>query len=85
MQGLGVDIAGNLYLADGGPALAAEMNQPHAVAADTTGRILIADTANNKIRRLTVGNRRIVNWQETRPNQVGPRTDLIRRPSRAGL
>ena len=35
---------------DGGPATAAEINQPRAVWADSVGNIYVADTADNKIR-----------------------------------
>ncbi len=38
------------FSGDGGPANAASLNYPYGVAIDGTGRILIADTANNRIR-----------------------------------
>ena len=37
---------------DGGPAKAAKVNAPHALAVDKEGGILIADTLNHKIRRI---------------------------------
>ncbi|MCW5979952.1 MAG: hypothetical protein KIT09_17860 [Bryobacteraceae bacterium] len=37
---------------DGGPATAASLQIPHAVAADASGRLLIADTENNRIREV---------------------------------
>ncbi|HYE17690.1 MAG TPA: hypothetical protein VEA69_04555 [Tepidisphaeraceae bacterium] len=37
---------------DGGPAAAAKLNAPHAVAVDKAGAILIADTLNHKVRRI---------------------------------
>ena len=37
---------------DHGPAAAAMLNRPHAVAVDAAGNVLIADTGNNRIRRV---------------------------------
>jgi len=37
---------------DGGPAKAAKVNAPHAIAVDKEGGILIADTLNHKVRRI---------------------------------
>ncbi len=42
----------NRYAGDGGPALAAEMNQPASLAVDAAGNVFIADTQNHAIRRL---------------------------------
>jgi sugar lactone lactonase YvrE len=49
-------IAGNGiqgFLGDGGPAVAAELNEPSDVAVDSSGRVFIADTANQRIRVIT--------------------------------
>jgi sugar lactone lactonase YvrE len=40
------------FSGDGGPAVAAALNAPHALAADEAGRLLIADTFNHRIRRI---------------------------------
>lgn len=42
----------NRYKGDGGPALAAEMNQPASLAIDGAGNVFIADTQNHVVRRL---------------------------------
>jgi sugar lactone lactonase YvrE len=42
----------NRYAGDGGPASAAEMNQPASLAIDAAGNVFIADTQNHAIRRL---------------------------------
>ncbi len=41
------------FSGDGGPATAAELNQPSAVVVDAAGNIYIADLANNRIRKVT--------------------------------
>jgi hypothetical protein len=51
-------IAGNGtagYTGDGGPASAAELNQPSAVAVDSSGDVFIADTGNNVVREVRPG------------------------------
>ena len=57
-----VDAAGNIstfagmgirgYIGDGGPAAAARFNAPHGIAADAAGNVYIADTGNNRIRKV---------------------------------
>jgi sugar lactone lactonase YvrE len=44
------------YSGDGGPATAAELDQPTALAVDSQGNIYIADTNNNRIREISGGN-----------------------------
>jgi sugar lactone lactonase YvrE len=49
-------IAGNgvlSYSGDGGPATAAQLNTPQAVATDSSGNLYIADTFNNVVRKVT--------------------------------
>jgi sugar lactone lactonase YvrE len=41
---------------DGGPAAAARLNQPSAVAVDAEGNIWIADSGNHRARRISAGN-----------------------------
>jgi uncharacterized protein (TIGR03437 family) len=81
-EGVAVDAAGNLYIADranhrirkvdtngiittvagdaergfsgdGGPATSASLSDPRAVAVDAAGNLFIADTNNNRIRKVT--------------------------------
>jgi HYDIN/CFA65/VesB family protein/NHL repeat-containing protein len=40
------------FSGDGGPAIAAELNNPSAVTADGAGNLYIADTTNNRIREI---------------------------------
>ena len=44
---------GNNYPGDGGAATNARLSQPHGLALDISGNILIADTMNNRIRKIS--------------------------------
>jgi cysteine-rich repeat protein len=53
--GVITDVAGTGaqgYAGDGGPATSARLNQPNGVAADGHGNVFIADTGNQRIRRV---------------------------------
>jgi internalin A len=43
------------YSGDGGPATQAKMNTPYGVAVDSAGNIYIADSGNNRIRKVSNG------------------------------
>jgi len=56
MVGTIATVAGNGALSfsgDGGPAVAASLSAPFAVATDSAGNIFIADSGNNRIRKVT--------------------------------
>lgn len=40
------------YSGDGGPAIAAQLNQPHSIVIDADGNVFIADIGNHRIRRV---------------------------------
>ena len=47
------DVAGaGVYAGDGGPASAANLNDPHGVVVDASGNTFVADTANNVVREI---------------------------------
>jgi sugar lactone lactonase YvrE len=56
-SGIIIKVAGTgaaSYSGDGGQATIATLNEPSGVTLDTTGNIYIADTRNNRIRKVTV-------------------------------
>ncbi len=66
--GVIVTIAGNGtagYAGDGGPATAAELDAPSAVAFDSAGDLFIADTGNNVIREVIASTGKIITYAGT--------------------
>src|SRR6266567_2908311 len=43
------------FSGDGGPAAQAQVRQPHSIAFDSQGRLLICDIGNHRIRRVNLG------------------------------
>jgi uncharacterized protein (TIGR03437 family) len=57
-NGIITTVAGNgvsTYGGDNGPALSAQLNGPQGVAVDGAGNLYIADTENNRVRKVTAG------------------------------
>lgn len=59
----GTGVAG--YAGDGGPAIKAQLRQPHCVMRDKDGTLLICDLANHRIRRLHLDSGIIETWAGT--------------------
>jgi len=55
VAGIGTYYGASGFSGDGGPATSAQLNQPEAVAADFAGNLYIADTRNNRIRKVSNG------------------------------
>ena len=53
------------FSGDGGPATAAELRQPHSIAFDPQGRLLICDIGNHRIRRVDPTTGVIETWAGT--------------------
>jgi trimeric autotransporter adhesin len=49
----GTGTGGFGFSGDGGPATAAQMHSPYGLAVDTRGNLYIADTANNRVRKVS--------------------------------
>jgi len=53
------------FQGDGGPALEAQLKQPHSIAFDGSGRLLICDIGNHRIRMVDPGNGKITTFAGT--------------------
>ena len=60
------------FSGDGGPAAQAQLRQPHSIAFDSTGRLLICDIGNHRIRRLDLSTRTIETYGGTGERQPTP-------------
>ena len=61
------------FSGDGGPAVQAQLRQPHSIAFDGEGRLLICDIGNYRIRRVDLRSGRIETWAGT--GERKPTTD----------
>ena len=57
---------------DGGPASQAQLRQPHSIAFDGEGRLLICDIGNHRIRRVDLKSGRIETWAGTGERRPTP-------------
>jgi len=60
------------FAGDGGPAASAQFRQPHSIAFDPQGRLLVCDIGNHRVRRLDLGTGRIETWLGTGERQATP-------------
>jgi sugar lactone lactonase YvrE len=51
----GFSLPGSGFAGDGGPAISALLSQPTGIVADTAGNLFIADSYNNRIRKVSTG------------------------------
>src|SRR5712691_2021663 len=66
----GTGIAG--FSGDGGPATRAQLRQPHSIAIDPRGKLLICDIGNHRIRQVDFSNRMIETYGGTGERQATP-------------
>jgi DNA-binding beta-propeller fold protein YncE len=66
----GTGVAG--FGGDGGPAVQAQLRQPHSIAFDREGRLLICDIGNHRIRRVDLGTGTIETWAGTGERKPTP-------------
>jgi DNA-binding beta-propeller fold protein YncE len=60
------------FSGDGGPAARAQLRQPHSIALDSTGRLLICDIGNHRIRRVNLSTGTIETYGGTGERQPTP-------------
>ena len=60
------------FSGDGGPATRAELRQPHSIALDANGRLLICDIGNHRIRRVDMSSGTIETYAGTGERQPTP-------------
>src|SRR4051812_4608659 len=66
----GTGVAG--FSGDGGPAAKAQLRQPHSIAFDSEGKLLICDIGNHRIRRVDVERGTIETWAGTGERKPTP-------------
>ena len=60
------------FAGDGGPAAKAQLRQPHSIAFDAAGRLLICDIGNHRIRRVDLQTGIIETWAGTGERKPTP-------------
>lgn len=60
------------FSGDGGPAVKAQMRQPHSIAFDPQGRLMISDIGNHRVRRIDMKTGIIETWLGTGDKSATP-------------
>lgn len=60
------------FSGDGGPAARAQLRQPHSIAFDPEGRLMICDIGNHRVRRLDLATGTIETWAGTGERKPTP-------------
>jgi sugar lactone lactonase YvrE len=60
------------FSGDGGPAVKAQMRQPHSIAFDPQGRLLICDIGNHRVRRVDLKTGMMETWLGTGEKSATP-------------
>lgn len=60
------------FSGDGGPAAKARLNQPHSLAFDAAGSLLVCDILNHRIRRIDLKTGMISTWAGTGDKRTAP-------------
>jgi DNA-binding beta-propeller fold protein YncE len=60
------------FSGDGGPAVAAQFNQPHSLAFDAAGTLYVCDVLNHRVRRLDLATGTITTWSGTGEKRTAP-------------
>ena len=60
------------FSGDGGPAIAAQFNQPHSLAFDSAGDLLVCDIINHRIRKIMMQTGTIQTWCGTGEKTTAP-------------
>lgn len=72
------------FSGDGGPAIAAQFNQPHSIAFDADGDLYVADIRNNRVRRIDMSTGRIDTFSGTGESITSPDGSSVRGASLNG-
>jgi sugar lactone lactonase YvrE len=72
----GTGVAG--FSGDGGPATQAQLRQPHSIAIDPRGRLLICDIGNHRIRQVDLSSGMIETYGGTGERQTTPDGVLVK-------
>lgn len=60
------------FSGDGGAAVKAQLRQPHSIAFDPEGRLMICDIGNHRVRRVDLGSGTIETWAGTGERKATP-------------